>query len=249
MKRIFTTLLVVAGLAFTPRPAPAQDLDTIIEHIDTLFRSKSSHGSLRMDIVTPDWQRTLEMEMWTEGMDKTLVRIHAPRKEKGVGTLRIDDEMWNYLPKTNKVIKVPPSMMNASWMGSDFTNDDLVSEVSFIRDYSHEFIEVEDAPELICIKSIPHDGVPVVWGWLITGVEPDSLLPQWQRFYEESGEKIRTLTFSESRTFGTRTIPTVLTLVPHTKEGNQTSFRYLEVTFDEELPKGIFSLRALRSSK
>ena len=249
MKSLCTALLVIAVLAFAPRMAPSQDLDTIIEHIDTLFRSKSSHSSLRMEIVTPDWQRTLELEMWTEEMDKTLVRIHAPRKEKGVGTLRIDTEMWNYLPKTNKVIKVPPSMMNASWMGSDFTNDDLVNEVSFIHDYSHEFTEVEDAPELICIKSYPHEGVPVVWGWVITGVEPGSLLPQWQRFYEESGEKIRTLTFSEPRTFGTRTIPTLLTLVPHTKLGNQTSFQYLDVEFDAELPKGIFSLRTLRSGK
>ena len=121
--------------------------------------------------------------------------------------------------------------------------------MSFVRDYTHEFVDVDDAPDLICIKSIPHEGVPVVWGWVITAVDPESLLPQWERFYEESGEKIRTLTFTEPQTFGTRTIPTVLTLVPHTKEGNQTSFRYLDVEFDVELPSGLFSLRTLRSGK
>jgi len=225
----------------------AQDLDEILEHIDALFRSTTSHGTLRMKITTPDWQRTLEMEIWTEGMDKTFIRIDSPRKEKGVATLRLDNEMWNYLPKTNKVIKVPPSMMNASWMGSDFTNDDLVSEISFVRDYTHEFIDIADAADLVCIKSVPRDGVPVVWGWLVTAVHPESLLPQWERYYEESGDLLRTLTFSEPRTFGERTIPTMLTLVPHYKEDSQTSFEYVDIEFDKELRSDIFSLRNLRS--
>ena len=124
---------------------------------------------------------------------------------------------------------------------------DLVNEISFVRDYDHEITEVPDAGDLVCIKSVPHEGVPVVWGWLITAVDPESLLPQWERSYDESGDLLRTMVFSKPRTFGARTIPTMLTLTPHHKEESQTSFEYMDMEFDVELKGDIFSLRNLRS--
>ena len=113
--------------------------------LNQLYRSESSHADMEMHIVTPHWERTLAMTVWTQGMNKTFIRITAPKKEKGVATLRIKNEMWNYLPKTNKVMKIPPSMMMGSWMGSDFTNDDLVKESSMLDDYTSQLIRPEDA--------------------------------------------------------------------------------------------------------
>ena len=118
-----------------------------------------------MEIVTPHWQRTMAMDAWSIGMDKTFIRIKSPAKDKGIATLRIENEMWNYLPKTNKVIKVPPSMMMSSWMGSDFTNDDLVREFSLFEDYSYEMIRPENAVDsLLYVNCIPREDLPVVWG-------------------------------------------------------------------------------------
>ena len=162
---------LLASIVFlAPATASAQagghDINQIIKKIDELYRSESSYSEVEMEIVTPRWQRTLSMKMWTKGMKKTFIRILSPRKEKGMGTLRIGNEMWNYLPKVNKVMKVPPSMMMGSWMGSDFTNDDLVDEISYLEDYTYEFEEVESPREgLLYIKAVPDEDVPVVWGY------------------------------------------------------------------------------------
>ena len=133
-------IAIMTGAAALAADTTGVDVNELIREIDRLYRAETSYTELEMEIVTPHWQRTLAMYGWSEGMDNTFLRITAPRKEKGVATLRIDNEMWNFLPKTNKVMKIPPSMMMGSWMGSDFTNDDLVKESSLFEDYRYEAI-------------------------------------------------------------------------------------------------------------
>jgi len=203
-----------------------------------------------MEIVTPHWQRTLAMDSWTEGMDKTFIRITSPLKEKGVATLRIDNEMWNFLPKTNKVMKIPPSMMMSSWMGSDFTNDDLVKEFSLFDDYTYELATVGDAVDsLVYINCIPREDLPIVWGNIIIAVTRESHLPVWQRFYDEKGKLMRVMTYSEVKRFGNRRLPAVMDMVPQNKEGHKTVIRYTEIDFNIKGDESIFSLRNLRSLK
>jgi len=162
------------------------NVNEIVEQIDELYRSESSYSELEMEIVTPHWERTLKMKAWSKGMDKTFIRILAPAKEKGVATLRIGNEMWNYLPKTNKVIKVPPSMMMSSWMGSDFTNDDLVREFTWREDYNFKLIEPEDALEdLLYIQLIPKADLPIVWGKVVLAARREDYIPVWEKYYAE----------------------------------------------------------------
>lgn len=226
------------------------DIDEIIKKMDELYRSESSWSEIEMQIVTPHWERTLTMEAWTEGLDKTLIRVHSPRKEKGMGTLRIDKEMWNYLPKVNKVIKVPPSMMSSSWMGSDFTNDDIVSEVTLVDDYDVEFTTVEDPePGLLYVKATPHEGVPVVWGYYVMAIREADYLPVWEHYYDEKGRMMRSSVFSDIRTFDGRTLPTVMEMIPHSesKKGNKTVVRYVDIKFDAAVDDDVFTLRNLRT--
>ncbi|MBU1320539.1 MAG: outer membrane lipoprotein-sorting protein [candidate division Zixibacteria bacterium] len=226
------------------------ELVEIIRRIDALYRSQSSYSEIEMEIVTPNWQRTLSMKAWTEGMKKTLLRITSPKKEMGVATLRIQNEMWNYLPKTNKVMKVPPSMMMSSWMGSDFTNDDLVKEFSLFEDYSYELIEIPDSDtSLMFINSIPREDLPVVWGNVVIAVRKSDHIPVWQKYYDEKGNLMRVLTYSNVRKFGDRIIPSTMEMVPMTKEGNKTVIRYLTVEFDAEIPEEMFTLRSLRTEE
>ena len=147
----FLSMLLLCVLA--PAQEPTPDVETIIKRIDQLYRSETSEAEMEMHIVTPHWERTLAMHVWTEGMDKTFIRITAPKKEQGVATLRIGNEMWNYLPKTNKVMKIPPSMMMGSWMGSDFTNDDLVRESSMLEDYTYQFVTPKMHPPTIFMSN------------------------------------------------------------------------------------------------
>jgi outer membrane lipoprotein-sorting protein len=240
--------LIVSLPATASEQISQQDVEKIVRHIDQLYRSQSSYSELEMEIVTPHWQRTLAMKAWTEGTEKTFIRITAPKKEKGVATLRIGNEMWNYLPKTNKVIKIPPSMMMSSWMGSDFTNDDLVKEFNLFEDYTYELMESEDSSEnLIHINCVPREDLPVVWGNIVTAVTEKDTLPVWQKYYSEKGELMRILSYSDVRKFDGRTIPATMEMVPTNKEGHKTIIRYLELKFDVKLDEDVFSLRNLRA--
>ena len=229
---------------------PAIDVKQLMKHIDRLYRANTGYTELEMEIITPHWQRTLSMYAWSEGMDKTFIRITSPRKDKGVATLRIGNEMWNYLPKANKVIKIPPSMMMGSWMGSDFTNDDLVKESSLFEDYSYELITPDDADGgLLYINCIPREDLAVVWGNIVIAISRADHLPQWQKYYDERGALMRVMTYSDVKNFGDRMIPSVLEMVPQNKDGRKTIIRYLEAEFDIELDGETFSLRNLRSQE
>lgn len=240
------SLVVVPAVGQTTDPDAAR----IIKTIDDLYRSDASHGKLEMEIVTSHWQRTLTMEVWTEKLEKTFIRILDPAKERGVATLRIGTEMWNYLPKTNKVIKIPPSMMMSSWMGSDFTNDDLVKEYTFLDDYHFKLVRPDDAEESnLYIECIPKEGRPIVWSRVLIAVDRDGYLPVWQKYFDERGQLMRTLRYGDVRQFGDRRIPAEMEMVPEKKEDSRTVIRYLELEFDVSLPSGIFSLRNLRSRR
>ena len=181
-------------------------------------------------------------------MEKTFIRILEPKKERGTATLRIGDEMWNYLPKTNKVIKIPSSMMMSSWMGSDFTNDDLVNEFTFFEDYDFEFTEVEDPkPETLYIRCTPHQGLPIVWGSTVVAVREEDSIPLWEKYYDEKGKLMRKMIFKKVKTFDDRKIPSVIELIPMNEEGHKTIVRYLEIEFNVRLDEDIFTLRNLRS--
>ena len=187
--------LVVSFFLFTVQPpifaeSHATDIDVkaIVKRMDELYRSETSQTNMEMQIVTPHWERILALEVWTQGMDRTFILITSPKKEKGVATLRIGNEMWNYLPKTNKVMKVPPSMMMGSWMGSDFTNDDLVKESSMLDDYTYELITPKDSqPDHLYIQLLPKEDSPIVWGKLIVAIRLSNQIPVWQHFYDETG--------------------------------------------------------------
>ncbi|MFO7980605.1 MAG: outer membrane lipoprotein-sorting protein [Candidatus Aminicenantes bacterium] len=237
-----------AGLGMLRAQEEKIDVREIVEKIDELYRSDSSKALMEMEIVTPHWQRTLKMRIWSEGMDKTFIRILEPKKERGMGTLRVENEMWNYLPKTNKVIKIPPSMMMSSYMGSDFTNNDLVREYTFTEDYDFSLTQVDDPePDLIYVKCIPHEGLPIVWGHLILAVRSEDYLPVWEKYYDEKGELVREMFFKDIKLFEDRRIPSVMELIPTTKQGHKTVIRYLEVEFDTQIDESVFTLRNLRS--
>lgn len=226
------------------------DVKAIIKAVDELYRSQTSRADIEMQIVTPHWERTLTLKVWTKGMDRTFILITSPKKEKGVATLRIGNEMWNYLPKTKKVMKVPPSMMTGSWMGSDFTNDDLVKESSMLNDYTYELITPRDAqPNHLYIQLLPKEDSPIVWGKLIVAIRESDKIPIWQHFYDESNRLTRVLNFKEVESFNGKTIPSVMEMIPQNREGHKTVVRFVDAAFDTEIDEKIFTRRNLQKRR
>lgn len=246
---IFAPLILGTSLIISSPPLYTEENQAkeIVKKVDELYRADTSKALVEMEIITPQWERTLKMNVWTKGMNQTFIRILEPKKERGVATLRIGTEMWNYLPKTDKVIKVPPSMMMSSWMGSDFTNDDLVKEFTFLESYHFEMTTVDNTEErTLYIKCIPKEGLPIVWGHVTVAVRGQDYMPLWQKYYDEKGKLMREMLFKEIKALGDRTIPSVLELIPQTKEGHKTVLRYLEAQFDIPIDEEIFTLRNLR---
>ncbi len=226
-------------------PVTAQD---ILNKVDDLYRGTSSHGRMTMEVVTAHWKRTLSLEFWTKGKDRSLIRILAPLKEKGTATLRSGNEIWNYLPKVNRVIKLPSSMMSASWMGSHFTNDDLVKESRFAEDYNFQitFQGMRDGQEVVELTCIPKPDAPVVWGKVEVVGRKKDYLPIVIRYYDEDLHLARTMTFTDFREMSGRTLPTVMTLIPADKPGEKTVITYDSIEFGVSLSDDFFSLRNLQ---
>ncbi len=234
-------LVLISVLSYSALSFASEDPISILKRVDELYRSKGSYTQIEMQIITPDWKRTLKMDIWTKGLDYTLVRILSPRKDRGVATLKHKSEMWNFFPKINKVIKVPPSMMMASWMGSDFTNDDLVKDSTLVDDYIAKLLPSNE--KVYKIELRPKKNTVSLWGKIIVEVARKSLLPVQQEFYDERMEKIRIFSFGEVKKMGGRLIPTVMEIIPLTenKEGHKTSIKYLKAEFNKDWSQNLFS--------
>ncbi|MBA57000.1 MAG: outer membrane lipoprotein-sorting protein [Pseudomonadales bacterium] len=237
-------LFLVSILAPTPTTAATEaEAVALVKKIDELYRSRSSQSTMTMEIVTPNWQRTLALEAWTRGMDDTFIRVLSPKKDRGVATLKLDREMWNYFPKINKVIKVPPSMMMGSWMGSDFTNDDLVREVSLVEEYH---VTLDSSGEHHVLTLVPKAQTVTVWAKIVISVTKDTSLPVEETFFNEKGEAVRVMTFTEIKTFSGREMPSVMTMTPLNKSGHKTVVRYEQLQLDVSVEDDIFTLRNLQ---
>jgi outer membrane lipoprotein-sorting protein len=222
-------------------------VDKILDRMDKLYRSDQSTAYMTMKIVTPHWQRSMKLRSWTKGLEKTFIVIDYPRKDKGVTTLKKGNEMWNYFPKINKVIKVPPSMMMGSWMGSDFTNDDLVKENTKKNDYTSKIIkETETEYE---IELLPKKETVTVWGKIILKVEKKRTLPLAEDYYDEKGKLVRTMTFSKIEKVDGKEIPMKMVLIPLTKEGNQTVVEYTKIDFNTKINDSFFSKKNLQKRR
>lgn len=231
--------------------AQAHDRDRagkILATIDDLWRSTASMAKLRMVVKTAHYTRTMVMEGWTKGKEKSLVRIISPLKEKGTVSLKDGNTMYTYLPKTDRVIRLTSGMMMGSWMGSHFTNDDLIKESRLSEDYNPKitFEGVRDGQRIIAFDLIPKPEAPVVWGKIAITVLADDYLPVVSRYYDEDLVLARTLDFEDIQEMGGRRLPAVLHMTPADKPDEYTELIYLEIEFDVDVPDSQFSIMQLR---
>ena len=259
MRGTIVSAALVAALMSLPIPAGAQtaacaglsDPTEIVDCVDRIMRGESSRGTATMEVSTENWSRAMEMQMWSLGTDHALVRILSPRKDAGTATLKSGNEIWNYLPRVDRTIKIPASLMSASWMGSHFTNDDLVKESRLIEDYeiTLAFEGERDGVEVWEFDLVPRPEAPVVWGRIAYQVRKNDTMPVFARYYDEDGELVRTMTFFDYRLLGGRLVPATMRVVPEDEPGEYTEVRYADLEFDVDLDEGFFSLRRLRDTR
>ncbi|MCB0824223.1 MAG: outer membrane lipoprotein-sorting protein [Bacteroidales bacterium] len=228
----------------------AQDLTAleIVSKADQKTRGETSQGTMTMKIVRPSWERTVEMKSWSKSDDFFLIYITAPAKEKGQVFLKRYKEMWNWIPSINRMVKIPPSMMMQSWMGSDFTNDDLVKQSSIVKDYEHKLLGEETIRGQVCykIELIPKPDAPVVWGKIISWITKDGFNVWKNEYYDEDIELINVENAYDLKDFGDRTIPSRMEIEPVDEPGNKTILTFEDMKFNEPISDDFFSQQNMK---
>ena len=244
-------LLAVLLFAAVPAAwAESPDAKDIIRKAMDHYRGLTSFSEMTMTIQRPDWSRSMTMLAWTEGDKQTLVRVTAPRKDVGNGTLSVDGNMWTFTPKINRVIKIPSSMMSQNWMGSDFSNKDISKNTDIIDQYDHRLLEQREheGHVVYVIESIPHEEAAVVWGREVLAVRDDWVLLE-QQFWDQDDLLVKTLKALEIAEMSGRTVASVIRMSREGQADEWTELRTAAVEFDIELPDNLFTLSNLRNPR
>ncbi|MBY6185138.1 outer membrane lipoprotein-sorting protein [Marinobacter hydrocarbonoclasticus] len=238
-----TLLFPLAANADTPDPTE------IVRLSDAQMRGDASYSEATMNIIRPDWTRSMSMKSWTKGQELSLVLITAPARDKGSASLKRYREMWNWLPSIERVVKIAPSMLGQSWMGSDFTNDDLINQSSIVVDYTHQFVgsDVYDGEATWVIDAIAKPDAPVVWSKVRLWISKASHLQRQVAFYDEFDELVNTLKTYDIQQMGGRAVATRMEMVPADKPGQKTEILTHSAQFNFEIDDGFFSQSQMKS--
>ena len=243
------TLLVLTGLS-TSADTGDRDATDIVRDAINHWRGLSSQGAMTMTIHRPDWERSMSMESWTQGEKRSLIRVTAPRKDRGNGTLMDNNNMWSFSPKINRVIKVPSSMMSQSWMGSDFSNNDISRSDEILEQYDHTLLSESEVDGYVTyeVESIPHEDAAVVWGKEVLVVRSDNVLIE-HRFYDQDGELVKALRTLQINEMGGRTVATQQRMEKVDAPDEWTEIIVDAIEFDVELSDNVFTLSNLRNPR
>lgn len=242
---IFVFLILLPCIIF------AQDAKSIVKKADEKAKGNTSIALISIQTIRPNWKREMTVKAWTKGNDLTMILVLTPAKEKGVVFLKKKKEVWNWVPSIERNIKMPPSMMNQSWMGTDFTNDDLVKEASILEDYNHTFLEDVEIEGRDCykIQLIPKPKSAVVWGKVILCIDKKDYMMLHAEYFDEDGKLINTMHCSDVKMLGGRLLPAKMEMIPADKKGNKIILTYKSLVFDTLIADQFFSTQNITKVK
>ena len=255
---VHTTTAAVAEPASTAagsRPAAAEvpagatpppDVDAVLRKLNDLYRSKSSHSVMSMDVKTEFYERHLSLEAWTLGQDRSLIVVRRPPREAGSATLKTEEGLWTYAPRADRLVRIPPGLLSESWMGSHLTNEDLVRETDFVEDYETKGAWArEGGRRLLEITMVPKPDAPVVYTQIRYLVDPERWLPVRAEYFD-GDEIVRIIRFEKVRRIGGRTLPTVMEVLPTDRPDEYTRLTYETLELDVPVPESLFTPRGLK---
>ncbi|MCK5846356.1 MAG: outer membrane lipoprotein-sorting protein [Bacteroidales bacterium] len=243
---IIITSLIVAF--FFIQAQPDITASEIIQKANDLRYGETSVGTMNMKVVRPTWSRSISMKMWTKGTDYSMVIITAPAKEKGQVFMKRKTEMWNWIPRISRMIKLPPATMSQGWMGSDYTNDDMMNEGSLITDFNHKILRNETIDGLDCyvIESVPKDDGEVIWGKKILWVSKEGFFNLKTESYDEDMYLVKTETASNIIQMGGKKLPSHIEIIPADDPGNKTIVDLVDIEFDKKIEDSFYSQQNMK---
>ncbi len=242
-------MLILGSVHFLSEAQGNLTAEEIIKKADEKFQGEeTSKGELEVIIKRPTWERTISAKMWTKGKDFSLTYITGPPEEKGQTFLKRYNELWNWNPTISRMIKLPPSMMSQGWMGSDYSNDDILRESSITDDYNSKLIGEEQCQGFLCykIELIPKEDVAVVWGRIVIWIAKDEYYQMKAEYYDEDDYLIRTMLSDKIKLFDDRKLPSYMEIIPADEEGNKTIIVLKDFMFNENIPESFFSQQNMK---
>ncbi len=229
----------------------AQDATAIIQQADDKRMGNTSQSTIFLTVTRPNWTREMAIKTWTKGKEYLMILINEPKRDKGTTFLKRGKEFWNWIPRIERNVKLPPSAMAQAWMGSDFSNDDLVKMSSMVEDYNQKLLTEEELDSIMTFKieMIPKEESAVVWGKIITWVHQKELLFLKTEYYDEDGGLINTVLGKEIKKMGDRTVTATLEIIPADKPENKTTLVYEKLEFDKSIADQFFSLQNMKRVK
>jgi outer membrane lipoprotein-sorting protein len=241
---VFTGLPLLISLT-----ASSQDAREIVKKADEKMRGNSSVVELTITTVRSTWSRSMDIKAWMKGADYSMILVQSPARDKGIVFLKRKKEVWNWMPVLERTIKLPPSMMSQSWMGTDFTNDDLVKESSILKDYSHRIAGDTLINKRSCyiIEMIPKPEAAVVWSKLLVAIDKSDYLELNTRFYDEDGQLVNMMNAYDIQVMDGRLIPTRFEMIPLDKKNQKTEMRYRMVKFNLPMEESFFTTGRMKN--
>ncbi len=252
MKAVGCVGKTMMGIVFAiAAQAQVQTATEIVKQADDKMRGQTSQAEMIIRTVRPGWSRELAVKTWMKGNSLAIILIQAPVKDKGIVFLKRGKEVWNWMPRLERSIKLPPSMMSQSWMGTDFTNDDLVRESSIVIDYNHTLAgdTVVAGRDCHIIEMMPKPDAPVVWSKLIVCIDKKDYLELYTRFFDDDGKLVNILLASDIKKMDGRLIPTRLEMIPADKKNQKTEIVYTYILFNKPIDDQLFTLENMRMIK
>ena len=249
---IFVVLLAFIGIqSFTTRVQDEPTAEQVIKKAQDKMQGTTTKAEMKISIIRPKWSRTMQLKTWSKGTTYGMTLITAPARDKGTVFLKRGNEVWNWVPTVERIIKLPPSMMGQSWMGTDLTNDDLVKESSMEKDFTHTLNGKETVGGRTCYKitSIPKEDAAVVWGKVISWIDTKDYLQMKTEFYDEDEELVNTFTASGIKVMGGKTVASLIEIVPADKTGHKTKMEYISLTFNESIDDSFFTTQNMKKVK
>lgn len=248
---LFLTLIICISCLYAFGQKELTASEVVSKAYEKIKGESTGFSAMKMDIIRPTWNRTISFKSWSKSTELALSLVTAPKKEEGQTFLKRGKEMWSWNPTINRMIKLPPSMMSQGWMGSDFTNDDLLNEASMVDDYSHLLSGYEKVGEKECylLELTPKENAAVVWGKLKMWISKGDFLQMKTEFYDEEGKLVKTQSAFDIRKMGGRIIPTRVELTPSDKPGNKTVITLESVEFNRSIPDQFFSQQNMKVVK
>lgn len=248
----FVIGIVICTISYIPIHSQ-QNLSAkdIVKKADDNMRGKTSKADITIQIIRPTWSREMNMKAWTKGEEYSMILVTSPAREKGTVFLKRIKEVWNWIPSIERTIKLPPSMMSQSWMGTDFTNDDLVKEASSVSDYEHKLLGIETFSGKTCykIEMIPKSSAAIVWEKVIVWIDTADFLQLKAEFYDEDGELVNIMNSSDIKVLGGKKITSKIEMFPTDKEGHSTVIIYNDIIFDAPISDNFFTTRNMKQLK